>query len=115
MEGFIIKVLFLIPIPSLMILFGWIWRKYPPKKINWIYGYRTKRSMKDENSWVFAQNYLSKVWLSLGLVLFFVSILISLILKIKKLDIPNWIYYGELFILLFSLVIVELKLREEFD
>lgn len=29
--------------------------KYPPKSINQLYGYRTKASMKNQDSWDFAQ------------------------------------------------------------
>lgn len=32
---------------------------YPPKKINWYYGYRTDLSMKNQESWSFAQKYSS--------------------------------------------------------
>lgn len=32
-----------IPVPVLMIVFGVLWKKHPPKSINWIYGYRTRR------------------------------------------------------------------------
>lgn len=30
---------------------------FPPKEINYLYGYRTKRSMKSQESWDFAQRY----------------------------------------------------------
>jgi uncharacterized membrane protein len=30
---------------------------FPPKEINYLYGYRTKRSMKSKESWDFAQHY----------------------------------------------------------
>ena len=33
---------------------------FPPKKINALYGYRTKRSMKSEKNWNFAQRYSTK-------------------------------------------------------
>jgi len=33
--------------------------RYPPKKINKIYGYRTKRSMKSQAHWDFAQEFSS--------------------------------------------------------
>ena len=37
-----------------------IFQKYPPKKINWYYGYRTSRSMKNEETWKAAQEFASK-------------------------------------------------------
>ncbi|MCK0205205.1 SdpI family protein [Ornithobacterium rhinotracheale] len=33
---------------------------FPPKELNAIYGYRTKRSSKDQKSWDFAQKYSAK-------------------------------------------------------
>lgn len=50
-------------IPVLMITIGILIRKVPPKKINKVYGYRTKRSMKDEKSWVIAHRFYA-VWVS---------------------------------------------------
>jgi uncharacterized membrane protein len=32
-------------------------RKFPPKKINWFYGYRTRRSMANEEVWKVANTY----------------------------------------------------------
>jgi uncharacterized membrane protein len=36
-------------------------RRFPPKGINPVYGYRTKKSMKDQESWDFAQAHSSKM------------------------------------------------------
>ncbi|WP_394747729.1 SdpI family protein [Spongiimicrobium salis] len=54
--------LFLIPILTGPIMFvaGWILKKYPPKKINEFYGYRTKNSKKNQERWDFAQQYSAK-------------------------------------------------------
>ena len=37
--------------PAVMIVFGIIFKKRAPKEINWIYGYRTQMSMKNEDTW----------------------------------------------------------------
>jgi len=49
--------LFLVPIITapFLILAGFIMLKWPPKKINSLYGYRTKRSMKNQENWDFSQ------------------------------------------------------------
>ena len=39
---------------------GYILWKFPPKKINWFYGYRTTNSMKNQERWDFAQPYAGK-------------------------------------------------------
>jgi uncharacterized membrane protein len=47
--------------------------KFPPKKINWSYGYRTRRSTQSEAAWVFAQRYGSIELLKLGAALMAMS------------------------------------------
>lgn len=42
------------------ILTAWIMLKYPPKKINDFYGYRTSRSKKSQAHWDFAQKESAK-------------------------------------------------------
>lgn len=37
--------------------------KFPPKEINALYGYRTKRSFKSQTHWDYAQRFVSKYWL----------------------------------------------------
>ena len=43
--------------------------KFPPKKINGIYGYRTSRSMKSQENWDIAQRFSSRLMLKQGLVM----------------------------------------------
>lgn len=43
-------------IPVILIIFGWIMWKHPPKKVNKICGYRTKRSMTNMDTWKFAHD-----------------------------------------------------------
>ncbi|MFM8916523.1 MAG: SdpI family protein [Bacteroidota bacterium] len=55
----------------LFIVLGYYFSKFPPKKINHIYGYRTPRSMKSQEAWNFAQVYGAKKmivagWIMLG-------------------------------------------------
>lgn len=38
----------------LVLLSGYIWQRFPPKKINYLYGYRTRRSMLNQQTWDFA-------------------------------------------------------------
>ncbi len=45
---------------------GLIMHIFPPKNANYIYGYRTPRSMKDEASWKFSQRYSAKWMLVVG-------------------------------------------------
>ena len=44
-------------IGPMMLLITFIFAKHPPKKINDFYGYRTKRSMRNQDCWDFANRY----------------------------------------------------------
>ena len=53
-------------IPALMIGLGLMFLKKPPQKVNGWYGYRTSRSMKNQDTWDFAQRYTGTVWWKWG-------------------------------------------------
>ena len=55
--------------PAIMIMFGAVFAKTAPKKINYIFGYRTDMSMKNRDTWEFAHKYIGKLWFRLGLLL----------------------------------------------
>ncbi|WP_452232535.1 SdpI family protein [Lacinutrix sp. MEBiC02595] len=70
---------FLLEMPALVgiifILTGIIMQLFPPKKINPLYGYRTRNSMKNQNNWDFAQKYAAKLLTIIGVVLLLLSTL----------------------------------------
>lgn len=61
-------------IPFTMIYFGKRFMKNVPKEINAIFGYRTKMSMINRDTWIFAHHYGGKLWYILGLILLPLSI-----------------------------------------
>ena len=74
--------LFMIPVltGSVFFLAGLVMHLFPPKKINMLYGYRTKNSMKDQKRWDFAQDYSAKKMMLYGGV-FALSGIIGLVIK----------------------------------
>jgi len=63
-----------------MIILGYIYWKWPPKKINQIYGYRTRRSMKNQEIWDYANKigaqaiiYTGIITMSFGLIPLFID------------------------------------------
>jgi len=56
------------------IIVGLITFKFPPKTINGLYGYRTKSSMKNQETWDFAQVYSSKKIITIGFIMLILSI-----------------------------------------
>jgi uncharacterized membrane protein len=57
----------------IFIIVSLILMKFPPKKINQIYGYRTSNSMKSQEHWDFAQQYSAKIMLKSGLAIILIS------------------------------------------
>ena len=47
--------------------------RFPPKKINYLYGYRTAASMKNQQVWDFAQRYSGIKMVQGGLILILIS------------------------------------------
>ena len=91
---------------------GYIQFKYPPKKINHFYGYRTRTSMQSQEVWNYAQTFSAKKIQQLGVYSFFGGIL-AYFVNIDQ-------FYGMwigislvtvLFILLISKIEKELKRR----
>ena len=53
-------------IPLIILGAGALLAKHPPKQINWAYGYRTRRSTKNKETWLFAQVYAGRLWMRLS-------------------------------------------------
>lgn len=54
-------------LPFLMAGCGWAFERWPPEQINDVLGYRTARSKASQEAWDFAQRYMGRLWLRLGL------------------------------------------------
>ncbi|MDH3697507.1 MAG: SdpI family protein [Flavobacteriaceae bacterium] len=52
----------------LLTLIGVIYAQYPPKKINPIYGYRTKRTMANQTVWDYANKIGAQIIIWTGLI-----------------------------------------------
>ena len=69
-------------IDIIFVFFGFLFVQFPPKKINSLYGYRSKNSMKSQENWDFAHRYSGKMITTLFLILL-IGTNTLLILKIK--------------------------------
>lgn len=63
-------------IPLLMIVFGRMMWKHAPQKINGIVGYRTKRSMRNMDTWKFAHDYCGRLWWKIGWIILPISAIV---------------------------------------
>ena len=68
MGFWIFMLIMVLLIPLTMIFFGWLLFRKTPKEINYVCGYRTKRSMMNEETWKFANQYFGKAWYLCGLI-----------------------------------------------
>ena len=62
-------------ISIVFLITGFIMYKFPPKKINNLYGYRTNSSMKSQERWDFSQKYSSIQMMFTAIKLFIVSLI----------------------------------------
>ena len=53
--------------------------KFPPKNINSIYGYRTSRSMKNQENWDLAQRFSSQLMLKQGLIMLLLAFILAVL------------------------------------
>lgn len=67
-------------IPVIVIVIGRIMWKHYPKNINGLVGYRTTRSMKNSDTWKFANEYCGRFWYKMGLFMLAFSVLVSVLL-----------------------------------
>lgn len=78
-----------------MIGFGLLFLKHPPKEINSLYGYRTRFSSINQDTWVFAHHFAGKVWVISGVALLVIALPVLYILR-------NWQHF-ENFVTVFIL------------
>lgn len=102
-------------IPVLILILG-IWMyKYPPKKINWLIGYRTFKSMKNKEMWDFAHKYCGKLWMLIGVILVVLSFVLYLLEILEVItfaeNILAVIILVQVGVILLSVLLVENKLK----
>lgn len=105
--------------PAIMVGFGLLWKKHSPKTINMLYGYRTTRSMKNQETWNFAHKYIGAIWLYVGLIVGLVSITLMVIFRNQGKDVLGQIIMGitiaQLICLCAPIVQTEIALKKRFD
>ena len=81
-EVYLMYVLFLcnLLIPVVVIVTGRIMWKHYPKNINGLVGYRTTLSMKNMDTWRFANEHCGRLWYKMGLFMLAFSVLVSVLL-----------------------------------
>ena len=109
-------------IPLTMVGFGLYFRNNPPPNINAFFGYRTKRSMKNQDTWRYAHEHYGRVWFWTGLIILFLSLASMIVLYcLSDRSTATVGTYGgiicgaQLLILIASIFPTELALKKKFD
>jgi uncharacterized membrane protein len=107
-------------IPFTMVGFGRYFSKGGPEKINLTFGYRTTRSMRNQETWAFAHRYCGKLWVRMGLILLPVTVIAMLfVLGEEQVDRVAWYGLGvtvvQMVFLFATIFLVERALKKTFD
>ena len=103
-------------IPVMIIVIGYLMNKYPPKKPNYLIGYRTRKSMQNNEVWKIANQYCGVLWIKLGILMLIIT---SIIFVLVSLNIINFtenlliiVTVSEVIILVQTIFIVENKIKD---
>ncbi len=106
-------------IPTVMAVFGIIFMKKAPKRINYLLGYRTQRSMKNKATWELAHRCCGKILLICGAVL--IPVAAGIMLCFINADTKTVGFVGvavltlPLLSIILSVILTERALKRSFD
>lgn len=107
----------LLLVPTIMLGTGMSWKNHPPRKINGLYGYRTRRSSSSQAAWDFAHACCGALWRRWGGVMSVVTVAACALIWRQ-----SWFYeavfalsMAQCAVLLLSILPVERALRAKFD
>ena len=106
-------------IPAIMLGAGKLFSKNSPKDINWIIGYRTTMSMKNDDTWAFAHQIAGAFWWKWGWVMLAVTTIAMLLLLGQSVELISIVGCVLMFLQLIPVIAVipntEKALRNTFD
>lgn len=115
----IMMLIFNLLIPLTMIGFGNYFYKKAPKEINDFFGYRTARSMKNRDTWVFAHHYCGRLWRVLGWALLGASLIAMILVYGQSIEmiskVGGIITAAHTVVLILSIFPTEFALKKTFN
>ena len=120
MLGFwIFMLLFNLMLPLTMIGFGRHFHNQTPDNINSVFGYRTRRSMRNRETWQFAHKHIGRTWQTLGLGLLILSVIAMAFLFGREKELVgrmgSLITGIQVILMIGSIIPTELALSRAFD
>jgi putative membrane protein len=107
--------------PLVMIIYGRVFEKKPPKiaRSKFEFGYRSVMSMKNEETWEYANRFFGKLWFRFGIAVGLISIIVLFFFIGKDKDTIGFagmiICYVQLAAMLLPAIPTEISLRRRFD
>lgn len=105
-------------VPLMMVILGKIYKDNPPKEINNVKGYRTRRSMASQEAWNYANKLMGKIQFTVGLCMLIVSVIVHLLFLNASLNAISIetvaLVLVQSLVLVLSNVPVEKSLKEKF-
>ena len=107
--------------PLVMIIYGRVFEKKPPKiaRSKFAFGYRTVMSMRNEETWEYAHRFFGKLWFRFGIAVGLISIIVLFFFIGKDKDTVGFagmiICYVQLAAMLLPAIPTEISLRRRFD
>ena len=106
-------------IPGVMIGFGGYFKNHPPKEINYIFGYRTARSMKSKETWDFAHRHFGRLWVTYGWILLPISAAVMVLAFGRDKDMVGTfgaaVCLAQVLVIILSIIPTEMALKKNFD
>ena len=90
---------------GLLFLLSIIFWKFPPKKINNLYGYRTNKAMLNEDIWQFANAFFNKTLLKYAAISFAAALLFVFVVSVE-------ITWQPMVIMLLTLAVSSIKTEQ---
>ena len=97
-----------IPLFIIVAIFKWL----PPKRINWIYGYRTLLARKNITVWNFANKTSANYMLRFAVFSSIVNCIIAGVFEMNSVKISFTLFF---FTVIFSVILTEIKLSKNFN
>lgn len=105
--------------PGVMLFYGWLFIRQPPQNVNSTYGYRSARSMKNQETWVFAHAYSGRFWVRAGVAVLAISVMWMTVTICEFLEVAGRsaciLIALQLAVALSVIPITERALKREFD
>lgn len=101
----------LLSIGIISIIIGLVLKAFPPRKINFLYGYRTRLAMKNQDTWNAAQKYSANALIVLGAAYIIIGFVLNKLIANLKEGHQSAVFLIGIAVLI---IYVESKLRMRF-